>query len=131
MSPASVTALDGFNAYVQELMAALVWDPADPNRHTEASGPHTPPVPAARSRQIPDGHALASQGTLAQTDLVPGATHSTDRRVRVDLERLAGESEQAGHVGKPARAARAVGEHAPAPRARPPARRPRARKRGR
>jgi hypothetical protein len=88
ISPASTVALDGFHAYVQELLEALAWDPADPNRHTQASGSHTPSAPAARSRPIPDGSALAKRG--GQTDHVSGAAHSTDRGVHVDLERLAG-----------------------------------------
>jgi len=104
IGPVSVTALDGFNAYVQELAAALDDDGGQPLA-----------VPLEPDDEI---------------DPVPGATRAAVRRVATGLVRLTGTSQPAGRVGKAARPARAVGEYAAAPRpaksgARPPTRKPR------
>lgn|SRR6185503_5106766 len=108
IGPVSVTALDGFNAYIQVLGDEIA------------------------EIQRSDGRSLA--GSLEpsdQSDPVPGAANAAVRRAVAGLDGLAREAEQAGGVGRPPRAAPIAREHAAKPRAQTTRRRPRARTRRR
>ena len=131
IGPVSVTALDGFNAYVQELVAALT-DPPDAIRQSGVSGSHTAAPATGESPKKRDGRPLAgSQVPPAvahgQTGAVPDAARDEVRREAARLERLTGEVEQAG-VGQPARAKRTARKHAATARAAAARRRAPARK---
>jgi transcriptional regulator with XRE-family HTH domain len=90
IGPVSVTALDGFNAYLQELAEAL----AD------------------------DGHSLAVPlGSDDEINSVSGARRAAVDRATVDIERLAGEPRQTRPVGKSPRPTRTARKHAAKTRA--------------
>lgn len=109
----------------------------DTDRHTATQAVSDAAHAGATATDILSGNKHVTPRTVrvpavsksdGQTDSVPSVSRATIRRAVADLERLARDSQQAAPVGKSARTKRAVGEHAAAPRASSPSRRPRARK---
>jgi DNA-binding XRE family transcriptional regulator len=113
--------------------ARLQAEHTDTRRQSGLTQSGAPGAEPAGSSGKHDGRALAPSFGVAphgQADPVPDASRTEPRRTVTEFDRLARPFEQA-RVDTPARAARAVGEHAATPR--PPKARRRApvRKRGR
>lgn len=70
IGPISVSALDGFNRYVEELQAALI-EASAPIRHTKVAGLDTPAAPAGGSSGTADGRPLATARPPDQGDPLP------------------------------------------------------------
>jgi len=101
------------------------------DRQSHVSESHTADSDSARSLLKRDGKPLAIAPGHGQADPVSGAARAAVHRAATDLDRLAGGSAPADAVEEPARAPRAVGEHAATPRSAAPRHRPAPRKRRR
>jgi transcriptional regulator with XRE-family HTH domain len=128
VGPVSVTALDGFNAYVEELADALA---SDSIRDPDVAESDTSRAGTGGSLKKRHGHTLATSGQADQADSVPGAASAAVRRAATDLLRPARDVESADRLATPTRPARVVGQHAPAPPAPKSGHRPVPRKRRR
>jgi len=133
IGPASVTALDGFNAYVVELREAVSDSGLHAIRPVDVSASHTPdPARGGVVTKEDVGSTFAGRAIPKneKADSVPRASRAAERREDADFERLTRAAEQAGKLAGSPRADRAVGEYVAAPRAqatrrRTPARKPR------
>jgi len=116
IGPVSVAALDGFNAYVDELREALTdVDTIRQSGVTKFGAPGADPKESTGNPKETNGRALAGSTVTrphAQTDPVSHATRAEVRRTVGDLERLARPAEQAGALERSAHAARVARQHA-------------------
>lgn len=84
VAPVSVTALDGFNAYVAELRAALVEDPISSPGVSELNTPTGKP---ARASGQADGHTLAEPAGDGHRHPIPSAPVPRRGNLRAQVER--------------------------------------------
>lgn len=121
ISPARTSALDGFNAYVEELRAALA-DSGAPIVKPEVPESHTTAVRPTRATGTTDGRAIAPSRGPDQTPPVPLAPDSAIRQVATELVPVvrAREAQLARAARKPP-----AGAHRDAPRDRAGGRRSR------
>jgi transcriptional regulator with XRE-family HTH domain len=138
INPASVTALDGFNAFVHELSAVLFETDLDSIRQPGVSESRNSEPAAGKSARRDTtqsdsvrGDALATSkpgSQHGQGGTVPGPARQTDRRLFTEVERLTRTFEEADGIRRPARAPGSARQHAAAPGGQKAAHRPRARK---
>lgn len=114
INPASVTALDGFNAYVHELNVALSEDVIRQPSVSESLARESGRTESAGPATKRDGRAIAtSVAGAGQSDPVSDAARPGDRSLRARLEHKVAALE-GRPVGPPARAsARAARQPAP------------------